>query len=61
MDEEVLKQFAAYCREHKITFAVHKDRSGSGAFRINFSAEHDEDIAELLKFLRKEVDDKTTK
>lgn len=56
MDKDTLDKFAAYCREHKITFAIHKR---GNAFQIEFSGETDEDVAELLKYLRGETDDKT--
>lgn len=57
MDDEVLAKFVAYCQAHKITFSLHRERSGNG-FRINFSAEDDNDVAELLKFLKGDADDK---
>lgn len=61
MDSDALQRFAAYCREHKITFDIHYDRDGSGAFRLNFSAENDEDVQELLKFLKGDTDDTAPK
>lgn len=56
MDEQILERFTVYCREHKITFALHED--GVGRFRLDFSAETNEDMEELLKYLRGDADDK---
>jgi hypothetical protein len=55
MDDEALAKFAAYCRTKGITFVL---RRRGPAFSIEFSAEHDEDVEELLKYLRGETDDK---
>lgn len=57
MDKQALDAFAAYCRLHKITFAIH----GRGeSFRLEFSAENDEDVQELLKYLKGKIDADTT-